>query len=367
MDKATRRKAWRIAAAGSIALVGAIGFALFAMAGPGHDGPPQKDMAIDQAMRAEVVGNVIAQLDQSYVYPEKAAALGRQLRTQLQHGDFDKVSSAATFADALTGALQRDTHDKHLVVRYFEKDQPVLPAGQAQSPDDAAAERLHAVRMNYGFAKFERLHGDIGYLDLHQFARPQGAAGRIAAAMDLLADTKALIVDLRQCGGGDPETVMLLASYFYDTKTHLNDIYWRDENRTEQRWTTDTVPGNRYGEARKVYVLTSGDTFSACEDFAYALKNNGRATLVGETTGGGAHPGNPHRVAAHFQMFVPDGRAINPVTHTDWEAVGVVPNVQVSAKKALDVAQIAILKDLIANERDAEWRQGLEHTLADLE
>ncbi len=220
----------------------------------------------------------------------------------------------------------------------------------------------------YGFAHIQRLHGDIGYIDLHQVSRPGSVeAERIAAATTLMADTKALIIDLRECGGGDPEAVMLFASYFYDKRTHLNDIYWRDGNRIEQRWTTDSVPGKRYGEARKLYILTSEETFSAGEDFAYALKNNGRATLVGETTGGGAHPGDPHRIGAHFMMFVPNGRAINPVTHTDWEGVGVAPNVETSAKKSLDAAQITILKDLIATETDTDWKQKLQHTLSDLE
>ncbi len=184
--------------------------------------------------------------------------------------------------------------------------------------------------------------------------------------MALLADTKALIIDLRQCGGGDPETVMLLASYLYDKPTHLNDIYWRDGKRTDERWTAGDVPGKKYGGARKVYLLTSEDTFSAGEDFAYALKNNGRATLVGETTGGGAHPGNPRRLSAHFMMFVPNGRSINPITHTDWEGVGVTPNVKTSAKNALDVAQIAILNELIINETDAHWKERLQQRIAEL-
>jgi C-terminal processing protease CtpA/Prc len=185
--------------------------------------------------------------------------------------------------------------------------------------------------------------------------------------MALLVDTKALVIDLRHCGGGDPESVMLFASYLYDKPTHLNDVYWRDENRTEQRWTQASVVGTKYGEARKVYLLTSGDTFSGCEDFAYALKNNKRATLVGETTGGGAHAGGPHRLDAHFMMFVPSGRPINPVTHTDWEGVGVAPDIKASAKNALDVAQVAALKAMIPVETDPVWRKKLQERLHDLD
>jgi C-terminal processing protease CtpA/Prc len=126
------------------------------------------------------------------------------------------------------------------------------------------------------------------------------------------------------------------------------------------------VPGTKYGEARKVMLLTSADTFSGCEDFAYALKYSGRATLVGAVTGGGAHAGNPHRLGAHFMMFVPSGRPINPVTHTDWENVGVEPDVRTSEKSALDVAQTMLLKQLIARETDADWKARLQARLAEL-
>ncbi len=363
MQKKIRK---RIAAVTGAGLLCGAGLALFGMPGRAQSEPPQKDMNVDKAIRAEVIDGVIANLDRAYVFPDKAAVMEKHLRAQLQHGDFDAVTSAAKFADVLTDALQSDSHDKHLEVRYFADPIP-LKSDQGDSPVDKAAELTEESRFNFGFSGVDRLQGDIGYIDLHQFGRPQGVATRIAAAMTLLGDTKALVIDLRHCGGGDPESVMLFASYLYDKPTHLNDVYWRDENRTEQRWTTANVPGTRYGQARQVYLLTSSDTFSGCEDFAYALKNNRRAILVGETTGGGAHAGGPHRLAAHFMMFVPSGRPINPVTHTDWEGVGVNPDVKSSVKNALDVAQLAILKQLVAAEKDPVWQQKLKDRIHDLQ
>jgi C-terminal processing protease CtpA/Prc len=156
--------------------------------------------------------------------------------------------------------------------------------------------------------------------------------------MGLISDTSSLIIDLRDCGGGDPETVMLFASHLYDKPTHLNQVWWRDQNCTEQRWTTVSVAGLRYGEARKLYLLTRSETFSGCEVFAYALKNNKRATLVGETTGGGARGGGQHRVDVHFMTSLPSGRPISPVTNTDWENVDLVPKGKTSAKNAFDMA-----------------------------
>lgn len=127
------------------------------------------------------------------------------------------------------------------------------------------------------------------------------------------------------------------------------------------------MPGQRYGEARKLYLLTGADTFSGCEDFAYALKYSGRATLIGKKTGGGAHAGSPQRLGAHFAMFVPSGRPINPVTHSNWEGTGVAPDVEVTEDEALAAAEIAALKHLIAAETDADWKQRLQHRLADLQ
>jgi C-terminal processing protease CtpA/Prc len=185
--------------------------------------------------------------------------------------------------------------------------------------------------------------------------------------MTLLGDTEALIIDLRECEGGDPDTVTLLASYLFDKPTHLNDIYFRDENRTQERWTTPTVAGKRYGEARRIYLLTSSDTASGCEDFAYALKNAGRAKLFGETTAGAAHAGSPSRLSAHFMMFVPSGRPINPVTHTDWEGAGITPDVHVPAKKALVAAQVAILKEMLATESDPVKKEKIKRRISELE
>lgn len=363
MNKHMKRGA-ALLGAGLLCGLGTLAFALVARA---HQGPPQKDMTIDAATRGEVIAAVIANLDKSYVFPAQAAAMDARLRAGLARGEFDKLTSADDFAQRLTDTLREVSHDGHLEVRYFEQPLPVQPPGQQPSPREQAQELTEQRRFNYGFSSVGRLKGNLGYLDMHQFGRLPGAGERITAAMDLLADTSALIVDLRHCEGGDPDTVMAFASYLYDRPTHLNDIYWREENRTEQRWTSAQVAGRRYGQARSVYLLTSEDTFSGCEDLAYALKNNHRAILVGETTGGGAHAGDPHRLADHFMMFVPAGRPINPVTHTDWEGVGVTPDVKVSAAKALDVAQLAALRAEIAAESDPDWKARVQQRVDELD
>lgn len=144
-------------------------------------------------------------------------------------------------------------------------------------------------------------------------------------------------------------------------------MYWREGNRTEQFWTQDWVPGKRFDAKKPVYVLTSRRTFSGAEEFSYNLKNLKRATLIGETTGGGAHPGDMVKVAPHFQVFIPGGRAISPITKTNWEGTGVEPDVKVAADDALRVAQVMALKPIAAAQDDAMAKQALQTRLAELE
>jgi len=148
----------------------------------------------------------------------------------------------------------------------------------------------------------------------------------------------AIIFDLRENHGGSPEMVALIATYLFDRPTHLNDIYNRAENATEEFWTRSPIPRNKLAD-KPAYVLTSRSTFSGAEEFCYDLKMLKRATLVGETTGGGAHLTSAHRIDHHFMFLVPSGRPINPVSKTDWEGTGVEPDVQVSAMYALETAE----------------------------
>lgn len=367
MEKQTKKRV--------LGLVGLIGLIACAVAGgvtyvakhaPAE--PEERDMIVDAATRTAVIEAVIASLNQAYVFPETAAEIEKGLRRLQQRGELDSLRSANALARTLTERLKALAHgDQHLEVRYFAHAVPEPAQDGAASAAEQAAQALKMRRLNAGFETVGRFRGNIGYLELRKFWRPKDVAPKLPAAMKLLADTDALIIDLRDCGGGDPDTVMLVASFLFDQATHLNDVYWRDENRLEARWTTATVQGDRYGGRRKIYVLISGETASGCEDLAYALKNAGRATLIGETTTGAAHAGSPKRLTEHFMMFVPTGRPVSPVTHTDWEGVGVTPDVKAPAATALKVAQVAALKGLIAAETDAAWREKLEHTVRELE
>ena len=201
---------------------------------------------------------------------------------------------------------------------------------------------------NFGIHRVERLDGNVGYLDVRRVAVPANAGPAISAAMELVAGTYALIFDLRHNGGGAPDGVALWCSYLLkEEPTHLNDIFHADTGETRQFWSLPYLPGARYVD-RPVYVLTSSHTFSGGEELCYNLQALGRAELIGETTGGGAHPTRAFPVSSAVMIGIPFARSINPVTGTNWQGTGVIPDVAVAEAEAYDVAYGKALRHVLA-------------------
>jgi tetratricopeptide (TPR) repeat protein len=298
---------------------------------------PSASTTLDAVERRAVVDQIARLLDEHYVFPDVGVRSGAHLRARLAAGAFDAMVDPQIYADALTSELQSVNHDKHMRVRL----RPPRDASQAEADPGAAVSRqLREMQgRNFGFERVEHLEGNVGYLDLRYFAPPELARGMATATMQLLSNSDAIIIDLRRNDGGSPELVQLLCSYFFDTRTHLNSLYWRRGDRTQEFWTLDDLSGRRMPRV-PLFVLTSSGTFSGAEEFSYNMQTRHRATLIGETTGGGANPGDEMPVNDRFAIFVPTGRAINPVTGTSWEGVGVKPDVAVDASAALDSALV---------------------------
>jgi retinol-binding protein 3 len=342
--------------------------ARLAMAAPAvAQGANQPDATIDAATRQQVISGVLRSLKEAYVFPDTALAMERAVLDRARRGAYDRVTSARAFAESLTAHLQAVSQDRHLRVRYSAEPIPER-RGDGPSPEAEARHREFGRQVNFGFEKVERLDGNVGYLELRTVGfEPAWIEETVAAAFNFLANTDALIIDLRRNGGGSPHMVAFVTSYLFGEDTvHLNSLYWRPDNRTDHFYTRKTVPGRRYGAEKLVYVLTSDRTFSGAEEFAYNLQTRKRATIVGDTTGGGAHPGGMRRVTEHFGVWVPSGRAINPITKTNWERVGVRPDVAVPADRALTAAHAEALRRLIAGATDPERKRRLEEALAEV-
>ncbi|HKS54489.1 MAG TPA: S41 family peptidase [Steroidobacteraceae bacterium] len=301
---------------------------LLALESPGES---SARMTVDEAQRNRVMDGAVKLLDQFYVFPDVAEKISAKLRTERKRGAYRNITDAETFAIRLSDDLVAMSGDKHLGVDFFtEADPNEAPARPHIDPQLLAAR-------NCGIETADHYPPNIGYLRIKRFDWPEYCAPTAIAAMNFLADSDALIFDLRVNYGGAPEMAALISSYLFDQRTHLDDSYDRARNTTEQWWTVPHLPGKKL-TGKPIFILTSARTFSAGEQFSYDLKVLKRATLIGETTGGGAHSIRPHRIDDHFFMRVPFGRFINPVTKTNWEGVGVAPDVPVAADQALDAA-----------------------------
>ncbi len=272
------------------------------------------DFKIDAAERGRVIDRAIANLHEFYVFPETAKKMEDAVRARQKNGEYDSVTDGNAFAELLTAHFREVSHDKHLGVRFSLERIPDGPPGA--NPEAAAERRKEMERMNCGFEKLEHLAQNIGYLKFNMFAEPAICGPTASAAMNFLSHVDAIIFDMRDNGGGDPRMVAYVSSYLFAVKTHLNDLWERKGGTTQEFWTLPDVPGKRLN-GKPVFVLTSKRTFSGAEEFTYNLKNLKRATIVGETTGGGAHPVSGHRIDDHFMIGVPFARAINPISKTN--------------------------------------------------
>jgi hypothetical protein len=315
--------------------------------------------------RAAIVEEVIEALEETYIFADVAAKMADHVRGRLAAGDYDQADNLAVFSDQLTEDLRAISKDRHLGVRWDPNPPPAQP-----DPEDAARRRAEAEAAmaadNYCFRKVERLTGNVGYIKLDCFAPAEFGGETAVAAMGFLAHVDALIFDLRENGGGSPSMIQLITSYLVDEPTHLNSFYIRASDETEQFWTLPHVPGERRPDV-PVWVLTSSYTFSGAEEFSYNLRNLERATLVGETTGGGAHPVRGHRIEGYpVRMSLPFGRAVNPISGTNWEGTGVEPHVPVAAADALDVAYTQALDAVLEGTEDPTLKRQLAFTIETL-
>ncbi len=297
------------------------------------------NLKLDAAQRRRVIDAAIANLKQHYVDPGVAEKMAVALLAHERKGDDDGATDGQALANLLTRQMDEISRDEHLVLVYSATELPAgLPAPAAKW---MATYRREMQQQNCTFQTVKILPHDIAYLKLDSFPDPAVCAPTARSAMASVNDAGAIIFDLRDNRGGDPEMVKLIASYLFD---HPEYFYNPRENATRASWTASPVPGNKLAD-KPAYILTSAFTYSGAEQFCYDLKMLKRATLIGETTGGGAHAGVWHRIDDHFGMGIPEVKPINPYADSDWQTTGVAPDVKVKAAEALESAeQLALAK-----------------------
>ncbi|HKK20854.1 MAG TPA: S41 family peptidase [candidate division Zixibacteria bacterium] len=326
----------------------------------GLSGPDDKPVPVDHKTQGEIIDSISASLNEIYVFPKVAKEMENMMRKQYKNHAYDTLKDLRSFTRQLTDDMRSISHDKHLFTRYVTDQEIASLQTDSLTPEERQKYLTELERRNFGFYKVEHLPGNIGYLDLRGFYDADNAGPTAVAAMNLLANSDAVIIDLRQNGGGSPSMIQLISSYFLKEPQHLNSFYIRQTDSIRQFWSSAWVPGKPMYDV-DLYVLTSSYTFSAAEEFTYDMKNLKRATIVGETTGGGAHPVEATAYSnLHVGLRVPFGRAINPISGTNWEGTGVEPDIKVPADNALDAAKLDALKKIEARTTDEDRLRSLK-------
>jgi hypothetical protein len=304
-----------------------LAFVLALLATPAVAQPSPEQLTAEQ--KQAVVDKAAQALAEAYIYPDRGRRAGDAIRRAMSGGDYADIADKGAFAARLTADLQAVTHDKHM--RVMDPEGP-RPADAPTGPPP---------RTWAGFVRTYRLQGNVGYIDLAGFPNPGMFRDAANAAMKAVDGTDALIIDMRRNGGGSPAAVAYLCSFLFDgaKPVHLNDLIWRNKGtETYRTQTFFTGPTPSHYLNKPVILITSHFTFSGGEEFTNDLKVLKRATIVGETTGGGANPGGVQPLALGLAIFVPGGRAENPITKTSWEGVGVQPDIPATTDEAFATA-----------------------------
>lgn len=314
---------------------------------------------IERLPKDSIINSLIHTLDTYYVLTEEGKEMGNVLKKHLKAGAYNSITDPSLLASRLEKDIKSVYDDKHLYVFYdpgFEQNQQGIQTEDAKN-EARMRELEYEKAKNFMFTSAKILPRNIGYVQLNGFVdQVEQAEPTATAAFGFIAHTDALIIDLRFNGGGSPEMVEQLESYFFKEKTHMSDIYERSNNKTTSFY-ADPVKSKGISLVMPVYILTSKRTFSAAEDFSYSMQQIKRAQVIGDTTAGGAHPTRPIALKGGFVAQIPFARSINPYSKNNWEGSGVIPDIPVQSSNALEKAMEGIyLKQLAASTNDKQKR-----------
>ena len=312
----------------------------------------QKTILLNAKSRTEIVNNISKLLLDNYIFPDTALKMSDCIKHRLKAGAYNKITDPVAFSDALTIDLYSVYRDGHMLVQYDPQFSVPSPTdtSKKQTAEEDPFKKIKTD--NFGLKKLEILNGNIGYINLdHFWADDTYGKETVKAALQFVSYTNALIIDLRDCGGGSQETVNLISGYFMEKATHLIDIYDRPANTTTAYW---TKPDSTFNRLTKIplYILTNNKTFSAAEAFCYGLQSVNRAIIIGEATGGGAHGTFSQDAGYGLYLSVPYSNALSPITKSNWEKTGVQPTIKVAPDKALETAEMKVFETLVSNRKD---------------
>jgi len=325
-----------------------------------------QEFKLNNELRHETVNNLSVLLKENYVLPDIGKKYANQIQNNLKKGKYNNISNPYGFAETLIIDIKEIQNDRHLKVRFSPQTVKNI-RNSKKNEEENNKERKNKVlkeqKRNYGFREVKIMAGNIGYLKFNEFPSER-AAETIISAMGFLQYTDAIIIDLRNNTGGNPEIVAFIGGYFFteEYQTEFGSLFHRIKNKTFQYKTPLYLPGKRLVHT-DLYILVGPNTFSAAEGFAYDLQHYGRAIIVGTKTKGGAHAANPFIINDYFVVDLPFAKPVNPVTKSNWEGTGVIPDIKCQANDALKKAQNVITEKIISNNSDKDFLNSFGYAL----
>lgn len=318
---------------------------------------------LTEDLKKVTVESLAEKMEHEYVFPKLGAQVKALLLKNHSDGKYDEIKDGNAFAGALLEDVNTVIHDKHFMFWFSAR----RLEGEMKPGPEYEAERRVLLRRHNGLVKeVKHLAGNIGLFKIDALLDPEHIVRPLSGAMKFLQETDAMIIDLRDNGGGVPEAVQLICSYFLQPAPILLEThYWKPTDEETEYWSLPKVDGERYLD-KPLFILTSEETASGAEGLAYVLKHLGRATIVGERTWGGSHPGTTMRISEHFASVIPMGYTVVASTGKDWEETGVLPDVEVPSGEALIRAQILALQAIIERSTDEEWNATLQARIEEL-
>ncbi|MBK1896584.1 S41 family peptidase [Chryseobacterium paridis] len=312
-----------------------------------------------QNTNSPIIKEILEKVKEHYVDKD----LYKKLDSEVQLKNLESLNGK-NLAEELTKQLTTISQDQHFFVKYLEN---FNPEKQKDAKEILKSNNFHNSLENFGFENVRRLDGNIGYINFKGFAEPSSSSKTLESAMNFVANTNSLIIDLRENRGGDNGMLLLFCSYFFKDKANLYSTYFRDKGKTVENNTESKVSGQKYLN-KKIYILTSKYSFSAAEGLAYFLKAYQLAQVIGENTGGAANPVDEFIIGNKYLLVVPVGKITAKKTVGNWEHTGVSPDIKTTSEKAFKTAHLLALKDILKNKVQTELSENeLENLIRQLE
>jgi retinol-binding protein 3 len=327
---------------------------------------------ITEQQKQTIFQKAIELLNENYLFPERVKAIESFIKKKFLNKGYSQFGNLPDFLQEFNKDLEREGNDHHLDVffgpqrvKQIKRDQQNENKEKVEALSEEWLELLKYE--NFRLRKVERLDGNIGYFQFLNFAPLAPAKESIVAAMNFIRQSSAVVIDLRENGGGNAETMNFLLSYFLKDSLQTGEWRYRKENKIEKTYIPADPAIVKIPDSTPVYILVSNKTSSAAEGFSYILQQFKRAVIVGEQTKGEGNPGKLFIINDSLYIMIPTAESRNAVSGKGIDGIGVTPDIKIDGNKVQDMALLEINKLLAKSSIQPERKKQYEWKIPALE